>query len=131
MHCVIWTFPAFEGLTPERAEELFAQSVFRYFGVPGLIRSHFGIAEGGRELIAIQLWKAKEDADSFYGPDWLAGIIERWGVVPSRADWPLAVSIEGATREVLRAHPPRTLRSVGPEDEDRRVNPGEGGANDD
>lgn len=131
MHCVIWTFPAFEGLTPERAEELFAESAPRYRGVPGLVRSHFAADPHGRDLLAIQLWSSREDADAFYGPDWLAGVVERWGIVPTRADWPLAVSIEGSTGAVTRANAPKPLRSVGPEDEDRRVKPGEGGANDD
>ena len=49
--------------------------------VKGLISKHFIWSESGWAGGVYQ-WKAREDADRFYGGAWRDGIIERYGIAP-------------------------------------------------
>ncbi|MGD9739362.1 MAG: hypothetical protein AB7O56_00840 [Bauldia sp.] len=131
MHCVIWTYRLLPDMTKERADQLFIAVAERYFRVPGLMRKYFGFAEDGRSVVGVYLWRSRAEADAFFSPDWLAGVTTRWGAAPERADWTIPQYVDAETMDVVRAPLPVGLRSVGPEDEDRRVKPGEFGANDD
>lgn len=131
MHCVIWTYRSAPDLTKEEADRRFLAVADRYLHVPGLMRKYFGYAEDGRSIATVDLWRSRGDADIFYTAEWLAVVSERWGVTPERSDWTVPQVVDAESGEVMRVPPPLGFRVVGPEDEDRRVKPGEGGSNDD
>ncbi len=131
MHCVVWTWRSPPSLSMDRADDLFRSIAERYVGVPGLVRTYFGYSVAAAEIVSIHLWQGKAPAEAFYDAAWLAEVTERWGAVPERADWVVPQVVDSESGAVAWPAAPRVLRSVGPEDEDRRVKPGEGGANDD
>lgn len=131
MHCVAVAYRDAPGMSKERADQAFVAEAERHFRVPGLIRKYFGVSEDGRSVVGIYLWRSKADAEAFHSEAWLKGVTERWGTTPERADWTIPQVVEAETMEVIRVPKPLRFRSVGPEDEDRRVKPGELGANDD
>jgi hypothetical protein len=102
MHCVEWRYKSPAGLTKEKADKLFGDVASMYVGVPGLIRKYFGYSSDGSAIVGIYLWHAKEDAERFYNPEWIAGVVSRWGVMPERSDWEIAQVVESETGEVLR-----------------------------
>ena len=42
-----------------------------------------------------------EAADAFYSPEWMAGVTERWGAAPERADWVVPVVAESSEGTVV------------------------------
>ena len=94
MHCVSWTYAAPAELTEPRIRQLFDTVAERYLGVPGLIRKYFGYSPDGTQVIGIYLWESRESADAFYSAEWMAGVSERWGAAPVRADWVVPIVAE-------------------------------------
>ena len=72
-----------------------------YVGVPGLIRKYFGYSEDGRAIVGIYLWHSKTEAEAFYSPEWVAGVVSRWGVMPERTDWEIPQVVESETGRVI------------------------------
>jgi len=72
-------------------------SAHTYLGIPGLIRKYYGIAEDGKTLVGIYLWKSKHQADAFYTTRWVAMVTQRWQSAPTRQEWstPMVVESEG------------------------------------
>ena len=97
MHCVTWTYAAPPELTEPRIRQLFDAVADRYLGVPGLIRKYFGFSPDGAQVVGIYLWESSEAADAFYSDEWMAGVTERWGATPARADWVVPVVAESRT----------------------------------
>ena len=87
MYCVMWTYQVPPRLTKDLIVKQFKDVADRYIGIPGLIRKYFGYGEAGDTVVGIYLWKSREDADMFYTPQWMAGVKERWGAEPARAEW--------------------------------------------
>lgn len=102
MHCVVWRYKAPDGLSKEKSDALFAKVADMYIGVPGLVRKYFGYSEDGSAIVGIYLWHSKAEAEAFYSPEWVAGVVSRWGVMPERADWEIPQVVESETGEVVR-----------------------------
>jgi hypothetical protein len=88
-------------MTKAVADALFLKVGGMYVGVPGLVRKYFGYSEDGSKIIGIYLWQNKANADAFYSPEWLAGVTDRWGATPDRADWQIPQVVESITGEVI------------------------------
>lgn len=106
MHCVLWSYPAPASLTTEKADKLFADVADMYIGVPGLVRKYFGYAEDGQTIVGIYLWRTKAEANAFYSPDWTAGVISRWGVMPTKSEWHVPQVVESAEGRVITDRAP-------------------------
>lgn len=101
MYCVIWTYAVPPSLDETVVRRQFAAVADRYIGIPGLIRKYFGFSADARSVVGVYLWTSKEAADAFYSPDWIAGVTERWGAAPERADWIVPVVAESAEGRVV------------------------------
>ena len=102
MHCVTWTYAAPPELTEPRIRQLFDTVADRYLAVPGLIRKYFGYSPDGAQVIGIYLWDSRDSADAFYSDEWMAGVTERWGAAPARADWVVPVVAESRAGALTR-----------------------------
>lgn len=101
MYCVIWTYAVPPSLDEPAIRRQFAAVADRYLGVPGLIRKYFGFSTDGKSVVGVYLWTSKEAAEGFYTPDWIAGVTERWGAAPERADWIVPVVAESAEGRII------------------------------
>lgn len=101
MYCVVWTYAVPPSLDETAIRRQFAAVADRYLAVPGLIRKYFGFSGDGRSVVGVYLWTSKADADAFYSPDWIAGVTERWGAAPERADWIVPIVAESAEGRVI------------------------------
>ena len=106
MHCVLWSYPAPANLTTDKADKLFADVAQMYIGVTGLVRKYFGYSEDGRTVVGVYLWETKADADAFYSPEWVAGVVSRWGVMPTRSEWHVPQVVESADGRVITERSP-------------------------
>jgi hypothetical protein len=101
MYCVMWTYQVPPHLTKDLIEKQFKEVAGRYIGITGLIRKYFGYSETGDTVVGIYLWKSRRDADKFYTPQWMAGVKERWGAEPVRAEWVIPTIAESADGKVI------------------------------
>ena len=111
MHCVTWTYTMPEGWSAEQVRALFAQSAHIYVGVPGLIRKYFGHSDDLRSVVGIYLWETRADADSFYSPEWVAGVVGRWGSLPAKTEWQVPQVVESAEGRVISSSTQEGCRS--------------------
>jgi hypothetical protein len=94
VYCVLWTYAVPPALPEDAIRRQFTAVADRYLGVPGLIRKYFGFTEDAKSVIGIYLWASRQDADTFYSPEWLAGVTERWGGAPTKTEWIVPVVAE-------------------------------------
>ena len=96
MYCVMWTYQVPPELTKSVITKQFSDVAERYIGIPGLIRKYFGFTEDGTSVIGIYLWTSREAADTFYSPEWLTGVKQRWGAEPVKSEWNVPVVAESS-----------------------------------
>lgn len=101
MYCVVWTYAVPPSLDESAIRRQFAAVADRYIGISGLVRKYFGLSDDGRSVVGIYLWTSKDAADAFYSPEWIAGVTERWGATPQRADWIVPVVAESAEGRIV------------------------------
>jgi hypothetical protein len=80
--------------TEPAIRKLFSDVAENYVGVPGLIRKYFGFTEDATSVIGIYLWSSRAAAETFYSPEWMAGVTERWGAAPLKSEWIVPVVAE-------------------------------------
>jgi hypothetical protein len=107
MHCVTWTYRVPPELTESAIRAQFERVAAAYLGVPGLVRKYFGFSDDAKSVIGVYLWRSKADAEAFYTDAWMAGVIERWGARPVRADWVVPVVAESTTGDVITDRSPK------------------------
>ena len=103
MHTVMWTFKVPSGTPTQDLVNTIHGTAHTYQGIPGLIRKYYGIAEDGRTLVGIYLWKSKDDAERFYTPEWIATVTKRWNAPPGRQEWSTPMVVESAERRLVKA----------------------------
>lgn len=101
MYCVMWTYEVPPALSEEAIRRQFAAVAGRYLGVPGLVRKYFGFTEDAKSVVGIYLWTSREAAETFYSPEWMAGVMERWGAAPVKTEWVIPVVAESAEGRVV------------------------------
>ena len=97
----MWTYAVPAELDEPAIRKQFAAVAENYLGVPGLIRTYFGFTEDAASVIGIYLWESKDAADAFYSPEWIAGVIERWGAAPEKNEWVVPVVAESSDGRVV------------------------------
>ena len=103
MHTVMWTFKVPSGMSKRQLVDTINATAHTYEGIPGLIRKYYGIAPDGSSLVGIYLWDSKAAADTFYSPDWVAMVTQRWAAEPLRQDWETPMVVESAERRLVAA----------------------------
>jgi len=71
-----------EGMTPDKAREMFEASAPRYETIPGLVRKYYLCDADARVGGGVYLWKNRESADALYEGGWRETIRERFGSDP-------------------------------------------------
>jgi len=92
---VMWTFKVPAGVSRADIIERINATAHTYLGVPGLIRKYYVLAEDGKTMSGIYLWKSREMADAFYTPAWVALVTERWGGSAVRTSWDTPMVVNG------------------------------------
>ena len=96
MHTVVWTIAVNEGTSTQDILHGIEASGPDYQGVPGLIRTCFGMAADGRSVVEIYLWRSRADADTFFNHEWETEVARRWQSAPMRRqDWETPLVVEG------------------------------------
>jgi hypothetical protein len=95
------------GHSAAQIEDLFAKTADIYIGVPGLVRKYFGHSDDRLAVVGIYLWETKAQADAFYSPDWVAGVTNRWGSMPHKAEWVIPQVVESVEGRVITDFAPR------------------------
>jgi hypothetical protein len=103
MHTVMWTFQVPTGTTKATLRDTIAKTAHTYLNIPGLIRKYYGIAEDGRTICGIYLWRSKAQADAFYTADWVKLVTERWAAPPIRAEWETPMVVESEAGRLIPA----------------------------
>jgi hypothetical protein len=101
MYCVVWTYKMPPGVSATQIKDLFAKTANIYIGVPGLVRKYFGHSEDRLKVVGVYLWTSKAHADAFYSPDWIAGVMSRWGSMPDKAEWEIPQVVESIDGRVI------------------------------
>ena len=95
MHTVVWTIAVNEGTSKQDILEGIKASGPDYEGVPGLIRTYFGMAEDGKFVVEIYLWQSSADAETFFTHEWETELARRWQSAPMRRqDWETPLVVE-------------------------------------
>lgn len=94
MHTVMWTFRVPEGTTKAALRQTIEQTAHNYVNIPGLIRKYYGIADDGRSLCGIYLWRSRAQAEAFYTQEWVKLVTDRWGAPPLRTEWETPMVVE-------------------------------------
>lgn len=86
MITAIVNFDLPDGMTHEKAKEMFEASAPRYENLPGLVRKYYLCDAEARVGGGVYLWKDRESADALYEGGWRETIRERFGNEP-RISW--------------------------------------------
>lgn len=66
----------------DAARAVFSASAPGYQNVPGLVRKHYLLAEGGTAAGGAYLWDSREQAEAFYDTAWSDRVTQRYGTPP-------------------------------------------------
>jgi hypothetical protein len=95
MHTVEWIIEVNEGTSKKDILRGLEATAPDYKGVPGLIRTHLGLAANGKSVVEMSLWQSKAAADKFFDPAWETEASRRWMSAPMRRhDWATTIVVE-------------------------------------
>ena len=103
MHTVMWTFYVPEGKTKDDLRGIIKSTAHNYLNISDLVRKYYGIADDGQSIVGIYLWKSRKAAERFYTPAWVQNVAERWGAVPTCAQWETPMVAETAQGRLVPA----------------------------
>jgi hypothetical protein len=96
MHTVVWTITVNEGTSKQDILRDIEASGPAYKGVPGLIRTYFGLTADAKSVVEIYLWQSRSEAEQFFTKHWETELARRWQSAPtSRHDWETTLVVEG------------------------------------
>jgi hypothetical protein len=93
----IVTFKQAKRWTVAEAAAVFESTAPKYLAMPGLVRKHYYIAEGGDRAGGIYLWESKAAAESCYTEQWKATVTKKYGVAPEIFYAEVPVSVDNLT----------------------------------
>jgi hypothetical protein len=93
-------FPLQTPLTVSQAAELFEASAPAYQQVPGLLRKHYLLGEGGGIGGGVYLWESRAAADALYDDAWRRRITQRYGSAPTIEFFDSPVTVDAERIEV-------------------------------
>jgi hypothetical protein len=96
MHTVMLTINVNEGTSKQDILQEIEASRSDNKGIPGLIRTYFGITADCKSAVEIYLWQSKSDAENFFTHEWDASVSRRWQSAPMRRqDWDTPLVVDG------------------------------------
>jgi hypothetical protein len=93
-------FPLDPPLSSADAAALFEASAPKYQNVPGLLRKHYLIGDGGRVGGGVYLWESQAAAEALYDDAWRAGLEQRYGSPPTIEFYESPVTVDPDRIEV-------------------------------
>ena len=81
---VVWTIDVNEGTSKQDILQGIEASGRDYEGIPGLVRTYFGMATDGKSVVEIYLWQSRADAETFFTHVWETEAARRWQSAPMR-----------------------------------------------
>lgn len=93
-------FPLEPPLSAAAAAAAFAASAPNYQHVPGLMRKHYLLGDGGHVGGGVYLWESREAAEALYDDAWRARLEARYGSAPTVEYYESAVTVEPDRIEV-------------------------------
>jgi hypothetical protein len=96
MHTVMLTINVNEGTSRQDILQEIEASGSDNKGIPGLIRTYFGMTADCKSVVEIYLWQSKSDAENFFTHEWDASVSRRWQSAPMRRqDWDTPLVVDG------------------------------------
>ena len=96
MHTVMLTINVNEGTSRQDILQEIEASGSDNKGIPGLIRTYFGMTADCKSVVEIYLWQSKSDAENFFTHEWDARVSRRWQSAPMRRqDWDTPLVVDG------------------------------------
>jgi hypothetical protein len=93
-------FPLDPPLSSSDAAALFEASAPKYQDVPGLLRKHYLLGDGGHVGGGVYLWESRAAADALYDDAWRAGLEARYGHAPTIEYYESTVTVDPSHIEV-------------------------------
>lgn len=93
-------FPLDPPLSSAEAAAAFEASAPNYQNVPGLVRKHYLLGEGGHVGGGVYLWESQAAAEALYDDAWRARLEARYGHAPSVEYYESAVTVDPDRIEV-------------------------------
>lgn len=93
-------FPLDPPLSSADAEAAFEASAPNYQNVPGLLRKHYLLGDGGHIGGGVYLWESRAAAEALYDDAWRARLEERYGHAPTVEYYESAVTVDPDRIEV-------------------------------
>lgn len=90
-------FPFAEPLSLAEAQARFESSAPKYLALPGLIRKHYVLAEGGRAGGGVYLWESRAAAEAAYTDEWRGRVAALYGVDPIVTWFESPVTVDNLT----------------------------------
>lgn len=83
MIIAIVRFPLDSAMSADAVRASFEASAPSYQGLPGLLRKHYLLGEGGTVGGGVYLWETKAAAEAVYNEAWRERLTERFGASPT------------------------------------------------
>ncbi len=93
-------FPLDPPLSSADAAAAFEASAPNYQNVPGLLRKHYLLGDGGRVGGGVYLWESQAAAEALYDDAWRAGLESRYGHPPMIEYYESAVRVDPDNIEI-------------------------------
>jgi hypothetical protein len=87
-------FPLDPPLSSADAVALFEASAPKYQNIPGLVRKHYLLGDGGHVGGGVYLWESRAAAEALYDDAWRAGLEARYGAAPTIELFESAVTVD-------------------------------------
>jgi hypothetical protein len=89
-------------MSVDEARTAFEGSAPRYLSVEGLVRKYYLLSGDGGEAGGVYLWRSRNDAESFFGEEWVRFISEKYGSPPSVSLLESPVVVDNLTHEIIK-----------------------------
>ena len=83
MIVAIVRFPVSPAMSIDEATKSYVASAPSYQSLPGLLRKHYLLGEGGSVGGGVYLWDSREAAEAVYTDAWRERLTDRFGAAPS------------------------------------------------
>lgn len=98
-------------LSVDEARSRFGANAHTYLDIPGLLWKAYLLSEDGSTVGGTYWWSDRASAEAAFNADWLAGVTEKYGAVPS-VEWFDAPVVVDTRFDTVRvdAPPPKVGR---------------------
>jgi hypothetical protein len=103
MVTVVCTFGLSDAYTPEKARAVFKDSIAKFYGMKGLIRKYFLLAEDGRSAASVYLWESRAPAEAFFTEAWKEFMVGKYGYRPTVTYYECPIVVDNRMQEIVQA----------------------------